>query len=70
MDIESYNPFFGCDVRFFERIGETVVLIYREKHWTFACRFGDVWPPGFVRVDDYWLIHGSQLACLGYKERC
>ena len=33
VDIESYNPFFGCDVRFFEWVGDTVVLIYREKHW-------------------------------------
>lgn len=30
VEIESYNPFFGCDVRFFEWIGDTVVLIYRE----------------------------------------
>ena len=25
-DIESYNPFFGCDVRFFQWVGETAVL--------------------------------------------
>jgi hypothetical protein len=68
-EIESYNPFFGCSVRFFEWIGETVVLIYREKHWTFACRFGDVWPPKFHKIEDDWLIHSNQLAYIGYKER-
>jgi hypothetical protein len=28
-EIESYNPFFGCDVRYFEWVGPTAVLIYR-----------------------------------------
>jgi hypothetical protein len=68
VDIESYNPFFGCDIRFFEWIGDTVVLIYREKHWTFACRFGDLWPPKFVKIEDDWILHNDQLAYLGYKE--
>src|SRR5205823_6091628 len=31
-DIESCNPFFGCDVRFFDWIDHTVVLIDREKN--------------------------------------
>lgn len=67
-DIESYNPFFGCDVRFFEWIGRTAVLIYREKHWTFACRFGDIWPPQFVKIEDNWVINGNILGYVGYKE--
>ena len=68
VEIESYNPFFGCDVRFFEWVGETVVLIYREKHWTFAYSFGERWPPTFVKIEDDWLIKGDQLAYIGYKE--
>jgi hypothetical protein len=67
-DIESYNPFFGCDVRFFEWMGRTAILIYREKHWTFACRFGDLWPPRFVKIEDDWVINGSLLGYIGYKE--
>jgi hypothetical protein len=67
-DIESYNPFFGCDVRFFEWFGEAVVLIYREKHWTFACRFGDTWPPKFVKIEDHWVLHERQLSYIGYKQ--
>jgi hypothetical protein len=66
-DIESYNPFFGCDVRFFEWVGPTAVLIYREKHWTFACRLGDVWPPRFVKIEDRWIINGDTLGFIGYK---
>ncbi|HEV2292632.1 MAG TPA: hypothetical protein VGR35_02180 [Tepidisphaeraceae bacterium] len=67
-DIESYNPYFGCDVRFFEWIDATAVLIYREKHWTFVCRFGDVWPPRFVKIEDDWVIDGNILSYVGYKE--
>lgn len=69
VDIESYNPFFGCDVRFFEWINDTVALIYQEKHWTFAYRFGDIWPPKFVKIEADWIIHQDQLAYLGYKEK-
>ena len=67
-DIESYNPFFGCDVRHFEWIGRAVVLIYREKHWTFVCRFGDVWPPRFVKIEDDWVINGGMIGFIGYQE--
>jgi hypothetical protein len=68
-DIESYNPFFGCDVRFFEWIGRTAVLIYREKHWTVASRFGDIWPPRFIKIEDDWIINGNILGYIGYKEK-
>lgn len=67
-DIESYNPFFGCDVRFFEWIGPTAVLIYREKHSTIACGFGEAWPPRFVKIEDDWVIHGDVLGYVRYKE--
>jgi hypothetical protein len=67
-DIGSYNPFFGCDVRFFEWVGPTAVLIYREKHWTVACRFGDLWPPQFVKIEHAWVINGGILGYIGYKE--
>jgi|GEM_PF-1461625 len=68
VDIQSYNPFFGCDVRFFEWAGDTVVLIYREKHWTFACRFGDIWPPKFVKIENNWVLHEGQLAYMQRNE--
>lgn len=67
-DIESYNPFFGCDVRFFEWVGPTAILIYREKHSTYACRFGDLWPPRFVEIESDWVINGDALGFIGYKQ--
>ena len=39
------------------------------KHWTFACRLGDVWPPRFVKIEDRWVINGNTLGFIGYKEK-
>lgn len=68
VDIQSYNPFFGCDVRFLEWIDDTAILIYREKHWTFACRFGDIWPPRFVKIEHRWIIQNGVVGFIGYQE--
>ena len=40
-DIESYNPYFGCDVRHLEWMGDAAVLIYREKHNTYVAVCSD-----------------------------
>jgi hypothetical protein len=69
VDIESYNPFFGCDVRLLEWIDRAAILIYREKHSTYACRFGDVWPPKFVKIEDRWIAKDGILGCIGYREK-
>lgn len=44
------------------------MLIYREKHWTFACRFGDIWPPRFAKIEDRWIVNNNTLASIGYQE--
>ncbi|MCA9719719.1 MAG: hypothetical protein KC468_33940 [Myxococcales bacterium] len=36
--VQSYNPYFGCDVRYMAWRGDRLVLIYREKHDTYAFR--------------------------------
>lgn len=59
VDIESYNPFFGCDVRFLKWYGRSALLIYCEKHWTFACEVGLVWPPTFFKIEERWAITAS-----------
>jgi hypothetical protein len=68
VDIESYNPFFGCNVEFFEWLDDTVILIYNEKHWTYAYRFGDIWPPKYMKIERDWAMHHGQLAYVGYKD--
>lgn len=69
VDIESYNPFFGCDVGFFEWIGETAVLIYAEKHDTYVCAFGSEWPPQFIEIENRWVINEGVLGYLGYRQK-
>lgn len=61
VDIRSYNPFFGCEVEYFQWLGEEVVLIYTEKHETYACGFGSKWPPRFVEIKERWSIDGLVL---------
>jgi hypothetical protein len=68
IDIESYNPFFGCDVGLIEWFNDQVaIMVYREKHWTFVYRVGDTWPPGFAKIEDRWQIKDDVLSYMAYK---
>lgn len=68
VDIESYNPFFGCDVGMIEWINDNVaLLIYTEKHWTFVYRIGDTWPPQFAKIDERWSIKDDVLSFMAYN---
>ncbi|MCA9198871.1 MAG: hypothetical protein KDJ36_17220 [Hyphomicrobiaceae bacterium] len=68
VDIESYNPFFGCDVGMMEWINDDVaLLIYSEKHWTFVYRIGDTWPPKFAKIDERWSIKDDVLSFMAYN---
>jgi len=35
-EIETYNPYFGCSVRFLHWVEDAVVIIYEDKHDTYA----------------------------------
>jgi hypothetical protein len=61
-EIISYNPYFGCNVRFMEWFGETVLMIYREKHKTYVCRIGLDFRPACKEIGDYWIMNGPVLA--------
>jgi hypothetical protein len=61
-EIVSYNPYFGCNVRLLEWFGDTVVMIYREKHRTYVCRFGLVFAALCKEIGDYWVMKDSALA--------
>ncbi len=68
VDIESYNPFFGCDVGLIEWINDDVaLLVYSEKHWTFVYRIGDTWPPQFVKIEERWSIKDDVLSFMAYN---
>lgn len=68
VDIESYNPFFGCDVGMLQWITDDVaLLIYSEKHWTFVYRIGDKWPPPFAKIEERWSIKDDVLSFMSYN---
>ena len=48
------------------RVG-LAILVYREKHWTFAYRVGDKWPPEFTKIEDRWQIKDNVLSYMAYK---
>ena len=68
-EIETYNPFFGCDVRLLEWFDERVVIIiYREKHHTYVCRFGFDEAVERRRIEDDWIRAGDVVGYRGLKE--
>jgi hypothetical protein len=42
-EIETYNPFFGCQIELFLWMSDSLIVIYHEKHSTYICSF-DVQP--------------------------
>ena len=37
-EIETYNPYFGCDVKLLKWLKDAMLLVYEEKHYTYAAR--------------------------------
>ena len=68
VNIKTYNPFFGCDIGFFQWIDDIALLIYTEKHRSYICTIGSEWPPDFVEIEDYWIINDKTLGCIGYNQ--
>jgi hypothetical protein len=66
-EIASYNPYFGCDVRFLEWFGSTAVLIYREKHDTYIAECFMKNAAQYKPISDYWVINGERLGFWKYK---
>lgn len=65
-EIETYNPYFGCQIELFVWTPEHLVVIYHEKHDTFACSFavtpneGERTPIGLPlarhEIADEWMV--------------
>jgi hypothetical protein len=67
-EVETYNPFFGCNVRFLEWYGRAVLVIYREKHRMYAARVGIDGKTACREVADDWVLQGPQIAFRGWRE--
>lgn len=67
-EIESYNPYFGCDVGFLEWFGSTAVLIYREKHDTYVSVCTSQGPAQYRAIAHQWVVNSDQLGYWKYKD--
>jgi hypothetical protein len=67
-EIRSYNPFFGCDVRHLDWLGDFAVLIYREKHNCYAATCEPGGEPIYEEIADYWLLNDDVIGFWKYKE--
>jgi uncharacterized protein (TIGR02996 family) len=65
---ETYNPYFGCRVRFLEWYDNVVLFIYREKHRTYIARVGFDVLPDYREIEHDWVLSGEQLGYIGYRE--
>jgi hypothetical protein len=65
--IESYNPYFGCDVRFLEWMDNSALLIYREKHRTYVAVSDSTAVPRYVQIADAWVIKDGVLGYWNYR---
>ncbi len=60
--VETYNPFFGCRVGYLAWHHGRVVVIYREKHRTYACSLSATREKRvLVEMTDEWAVVGDQI---------
>lgn len=57
--VDTYNPYFGCDVGALRLYADTVVTIYREKHATVVVALGPAGAPRMRWIADDWRIVGD-----------
>ena len=64
--VETYNPFFGCRVGYMAWHGERVVVIYREKHDSYACSLSVTGGRRErVQIADEWAVVGDEISYCG-----
>lgn len=61
-ELESYNPFFGCEVGYLEWCQDCIILIYREKHRTYVCRVDPKNRTAFVAIGDDWVVEAEVIS--------
>lgn len=67
-EIETYNPYFGCDVQFMEWRDKSAVLVYREKHDTYVAASTSKGPARYVKIADYWAVNGDLIGYWRFKD--
>ncbi len=60
LEVPTYNPYFGCELAHVRWYGESLIVLYREKHKMIAAR----WDPPYqeldmVRIQDRCIVDGG-----------
>ena len=61
--IQTYNPYFGCHVEYIAWHDRRIIIVYREKHHTYACSHSVEGDRQLVQLTDEWLVAGNQITC-------
>lgn len=67
-EIETYNPYFGCDVKLLEWLETSALLIYKDKHDTYAARLNDAGAKR-MQISPEWKIADSILIDDGNSQK-
>jgi hypothetical protein len=59
--VQTYNPYFGCHVGYMRWHDQRLVLIYREKHHTYACSFLLDGRLTRKQITDEWVVTEGQI---------
>lgn len=60
-EVDTYNPWFGCTVHWMRWFGDSLVVVYSEKHRTIACALDREGAPRMRVVSSAWQIVGDTL---------
>lgn len=60
--VQTYNPYFGCHVGYMAWHDQQVILVYQEKHHTYACAAPVDGAVRCERIGDCWHVAPDQIS--------
>jgi len=57
----TYNPYFGCVPEFMDWLDDNLILIYGEKHTTYAARIKPGVKTKYVELESYWIVRNETI---------
>jgi hypothetical protein len=62
-DLPTYNPFFGCEIGYLEWFGDSIAIIYREKHESIVAVFDtrSQLNNRLLPIQDNWTAKGTTI---------
>ena len=60
-EVETYNPYFGCTVRFLQWVEDAVIMIYQDKHDTYVASLKKDSEVKRIEISPKWSVEGNLL---------